>query len=308
MSKDSTLEEIEMHRNKSNEDNLRCWKALRYTKEWATSVTPALKSEDGSIAVTIEEKENLIRTASFPTPPSDDQEPPENIPGEAHNEVNKELVYRAIHLQSVKKAPVPDRINFRVIRLLWSWDAERIIALIRQCIRQGHQLYPWRIAKGILLRKPNKTDYSQVKSYRVISLLNCLGKVTEKVVAELISVWCESSVVLHQGQMGSRKQRSCTDAVARVMNRVEETWNQGKIAGLLLMDVKGAFDHVSRNQLLRRMRDMKVDGNLIKWVGSFMTDRRLQLVIDGHCGKEVNLECGVPQGSPVSPILFCDIS
>ena len=52
------------------------------------------------------------------------------------------------------------------------------------------------------------------------------------------------------------------------------------------------------------MRDMKVDGNLIKWVGSFMTDRRLQLVIDGHCGKEVNLECGVPQGSPVSPILF----
>lgn len=104
--------------------------------------------------------------------------------------------------------------------------------------------------------------------------------------------------------MGSRKQRSCVDAVARVMNRVEETWNQGKIAGLLLMDVKGAFDHVSRNQLLRSMRDMKIDGNLIKWVGSFMTDRRLQLVIDGHCGKEVNVECGVPQGSPVSPILF----
>ena len=127
-----------MHRNKSNEDNLRCWKALRYTKEWATSVTPALKSQDGSIAVTIEEKENLVRIASFPTPPSDDQEPLESIPGEAYNEVSKELVYRAIHLQSGKKAPGPDRINFRAIRLLWIRDAERIIALIRQFIRQGH--------------------------------------------------------------------------------------------------------------------------------------------------------------------------
>lgn len=63
----------------------------------------------------------------------------------------------------------------------------------------------WRIAKGVLLRKQNKSYYSQVKSYRVISLLSSLGKVAEKEAAELISDWCEKSGVLHQGQMGSRK-------------------------------------------------------------------------------------------------------
>ena len=147
-------------------------------------------------------------------------------------------------------------------------------------------------------------DYAQVKSYRVISLLNCLGKVTEKVVAELISGWCESNNLLHQGQMGSRKNRSCVDAVARVMNQVEESWQRGNVAALLLMDVKGAFDYVSRNHLLRHMKKMGVDGSLISWIASFLTDRRLQLIIDGHKCNEIKLDSGIPQGSPVSPILF----
>ena len=45
----------------------------------------------------------------------------------------------------------------------------------------------WKVAKGILLRKPNKPDYTAVKVYRVINLLNCLGKVVEKIAADAIA-------------------------------------------------------------------------------------------------------------------------
>lgn len=301
---DSNTGDTQILQRMRNEDSERCWKALKYTKEWKTTITPALKNQDGVVAVTIEEKEAMIRLANFPPPPTDDRMPPERIPGTVYKSVNNERVRRALYHQSVKKAPGPDRLNFHILRLVWKWDSNRITALIRQCIRQGHHPHAWRTAKGVLLRKPNKIDHSQVKSYRVISLLNCLGKVAEKVVADLLSEWCESSGKLHQGQMGSRKQRSCIDAVARVMNKVEEIWRRGNIAALLLMDVKGAFDHVSRCGLLHRLVDMGADGNLIAWVESFLTDRRLRLVIDGHEGDEVEIESGVPQGSPVSPILF----
>ena len=40
------------------------------------------------------------------------------------------------------------------------------------------------------------------------------------------------------------------------------------------------------------------------WTGSFLTDRKVQLVIDGHNNKEREIETGIPQGFPVSPILF----
>ena len=49
---------------------------------------------------------------------------------------------------------------------------------------------------------------------------------------------------------------------------------------------------------------MGIDGYLIKWTRSFLTDRKIQLVIDGHDNKERAIETGIPQGSPVSPILF----
>jgi hypothetical protein len=49
------------------------------------------------------------------------------------------------------------------------------------------------------------------------------------------------------------------------MNRTYEAWKQEKIAGLLLMDVKGAFDHVDHRRLLKTMIAKKLDGGLIEW-------------------------------------------
>jgi hypothetical protein len=67
---------------------------------------------------------------------------------------------------------------------------------------------------------------------------------------------------------------------------------------------KGAFNYVARKQLLKRMIQLKIPGDLIQWTNSFLTDRQIQLVIDGHTCPAASLETEVPQGSPVSPILF----
>ncbi|KKA18832.1 RNA-directed DNA polymerase, partial [Rasamsonia emersonii CBS 393.64] len=98
--------------------------------------------------------------------------------------------------------------------LLWSWDSPWIVALARQCFRLGVHPQAWKVVKGILLQKPNKPDYTLVKAYRVISLLNCLGKVIEKIAAEAISDYCETTGVLHPSQIGSHRHWSATDAVA----------------------------------------------------------------------------------------------
>lgn len=110
---------------------------------------------------------------------------------------------------------------------------------------------------------------------------------------ELISEWYERNNKPHQGQTGSRKQHSFVDEIAKVVNMVEQKWNRGKIAALLLMDFKGEFDPVSRKCLLWRMRDIKINDNFFNFVGSYMTDRRVQLIIDRQCRGEVNVESRV---------------
>lgn len=57
--------------------------------------------------------------------------------------------------------------------------------------------------------------------------------------------WCEIGHVLHRGQMRYRRQRTVIDPVARVISMVQEAWVEGKITGMLLIDVKRVFDNVS---------------------------------------------------------------
>ena len=52
------------------------------------------------------------------------------------------------------------------------------------------------------------------------------------------------------------------------------------------------------------MIEIGIDGDLILWTASFLRERQVQLVIDGHLGPEQPVNSGLPQGSPVSPILF----
>jgi hypothetical protein len=45
----------------------------------------------------------------------------------------------------------------------------------------------WKRATGLVIRKPGKDNYTKLKAYRAISLLICMGKVFENVVAELLA-------------------------------------------------------------------------------------------------------------------------
>jgi len=198
----------------------------------------------------------------------------------------------------------PDRLGFKAIRLLWEWDSQRIINVVKTSFRLGVHPRVWKEGKGVVIPKPNKPDYGVAKAYRVIMLLNCLGKVVEKVAANAIAEECERRMLLHNGQFGCRKRRSVIDAVGRLMKKVEEAWGRGKIVAVLLMDVEGAFPHVAKGNLIKRMEEMGFEADLVRRVESFMEDRKVIMSMDGKEGDSMDVETGVPQGSPVSPVLF----
>lgn len=75
-------------------------------------------------------------------------------------------------------------------------------------------------------------------------------------------------------------------------------------AAALFIDVKRAFDYVSNTRMVERMIELGIDGDIIRWTQSFLTDQGVQLVIDGHDNKGRDVEKGIPQGSLVSPIHF----
>lgn len=65
---------------------------------------------------------------------------------------------------------------------------EVVFILLSKCASAGyHPRLVWRSAIAIALRKSGKDNYSLPRSYRLIQLLECLGKVLESIQASRVS-------------------------------------------------------------------------------------------------------------------------
>jgi hypothetical protein len=128
-----------------------------------------------------------------------------------------------------------------------------IVGLTKAAVQTGRHPAVWKRTSGVVIRNPGKEDYTKLKSYRTISLLSCMGKVIEKVVAELLSDKAERRALLSDGQFGSRKKRSAIDAAAIMVDRAHAAWKEDNITGVLLMDIKAAFPSVARGRLIHAL-------------------------------------------------------
>ena len=61
--------------------------------------------------------------------------------------------------------------------------------LFQQLIQQNHHPTQWRKGLKAILRKSNKSDYSKSKAYRIITLLKCLRKVSEKIIVNKLAYY-----------------------------------------------------------------------------------------------------------------------
>jgi len=103
-----------------------------------------------------------------------------------------------------------------------------------------------------------------LKTYRIITLLNCLNKVAEKIIAMKLSYTAEiNDKLLNFDQMKDRKQRSAIDAVLNLVHDVQITKSQENTLICLLLDVKEIFDHVALKQLIKILIRLKISVNLI---------------------------------------------
>jgi hypothetical protein len=204
------------------------------------------------------------------------------------------MVEQALLSQSVKKASGPDNLCFGAIRLLSKWDTERMVRLTNAAIRTGRHPSVWKRASGVVIPKPGKDDYTKLKAYHSISLLSLMGKVVEKVVAELLSDDLKRRGILSDGQFGSRRRWSAIDAAAIMVDRAHVAWGDGHIAGVLLMDIKGAFQSVAKGRLVNLVKVRQVDGDLIRLMESFLLERIVVMVVKGNAIERNPVEAGVP--------------
>ena len=85
--------------------------------------------------------------------------------------------------------------------------------LFRECIKIGRILREWKTTRIIPLRKPDKSDYTVVKAYQLISLLYIISKAFEAVIAIRIAYLAETYELLPPNHFGALKERFTNNAL-----------------------------------------------------------------------------------------------
>ncbi len=294
------------------------WKLARWGRERSMAPKalpqfPAILDQRGVRQTSFEGKVDALRSVLFPPTPAADLE---DIPGTQYptpvpigDKISSDEVLKAITHPAADKAPGVSGIPNRFLRCVAPHILDSLTRLFQACFDLGHHPRFFKEANTVILKKPNKPDYSEPKAYRPIALLDTLGKALETVISKRLSRLAESYSLLPQQQMGARKGRSVETALESLTDAVHTVWNcstanSKKVASLLSLDVAGAFDNVSHERLLHNLRERRVPEKIVKWTSSFLRDRATSVTLEGQTSEMRAVETGIPQGSPISPVLF----
>ena len=144
---------------------------------------------------------------------------------------------------------------------------------------------------------PNDTG-----NYRPISLTCVLCKVLESIISDKIRDFLQDK--FFSGQHGFVKQKSTVSQLLESMSDWIGALEGKSSVDILYIDIAKAFDTVSHQKLLTKLKYYGITGSLLKWVEAFLSGRSQRVMIDGRSSDWANVSSGVPQGSILGPLLF----
>ena len=147
-------------------------------------------------------------------------------------------------------------------------------------------------------------ERSAAKNYHPFSLLSVYSKVFEKLVNNRIVDQLEICGLFSDSQYGFKSSQSTADILTLVSDRIGRAFNRSGATQAVALDISKAFDKVWHAGLLHKLKSYGISGQIFGLISSFLSNRRLRVVLDGKSSQEYPVNARVPQGSILGPTLF----
>ncbi|EGU79108.1 hypothetical protein FOXB_10396 [Fusarium oxysporum f. sp. conglutinans Fo5176] len=254
-----------------------------------------------------------VRDALWPDGTSDEQQVPPDQPAvdperttlTASQDLTLGDVQDLIARAPTGKAAGPDLLAYEGMKMAQKELLPYLHHLFAACLRLGHHPAAFKQASTVMLRKPDKDDYEQPKSWRPVALLPCMGKLLEKIFTHRLKLLALDHNLLPNMQFGTPG-KCTTKALQFLLNNVYAAWvrKDRRLATLMGLDITGAYDRVDRVKLMKILEQAGIPDWMLRFIWSFLTDRNTDMRLPGFTSSKFWVNIGIPQGSPLSPILF----
>ena len=196
----------------------------------------------------------------------------------------------------------PDGLPARILRRCSKALARPVALIGRQLLRSGEWPDGWKLHWIFPLHK--KKTRADAAHYRGIHITSRLSKTLERLLASLFGPFLEATGAYGSNQFAYSQGRGVRDALAYNVLQWLTAFHAKRTVALYCSDVSGAFDRVSAQRLLRRLRAKGLHPKLLSLLSSWLSPRKSHVIVDGHMSDIRVLEDSVFQGTDLGPKLW----
>ena len=221
-----------------------------------------------------------------------------------HNiSVTPKMIRKVVMNLDLSKASGPDCIPVVVLKNCEPELSYILPELFNKCLKESCFPDCWKASSVVAVFK-NVGERSTAKNYCPVSLLSVVSKVFEKLVNNRIVDNLEKFGLFSDFQCGFRSSQSTADLLTVVSDRIARAFNMSGATPAMALDISKAFDRVWHAGLVHKLTSNGISGQIFDLICSFLSNRRLRVVLDGKSSQEYPVNAGVPQGSILGPTLF----
>ena len=137
-------------------------------------------------------------------------------------------------------------------------------------------------------------------------MISCVSKVMERMVAARLYYSAETRGILNNQQAGFRKGRGCEDQITKVIQAIQDGFNNKVMerSVLVLLDFSKAYVTVWREKLIIALLEQGVPSGIERWLRGFLDNRQARVRFKGELSRSRAIRQGLPQGSVPSYCFF----
>ena len=141
-------------------------------------------------------------------------------------------------------------------------------------------------------------------NYRPISLLSNFDNILERIVHNRLYKLFEDNKLVYNLQFAFRQKHSTTHALIDLSEKIREQLDSRKYGCRIFINFQKPFDTVDHTVLTQKLNYYTVRGKANNWFSSYLKNRTQFVTINGFNSELKKINCGVPQGSILGPLLF----
>ena len=126
----------------------------------------------------------------------------------------------------------------------------------------------------------------------------------EAIIRDHVLKFLTANQLLSEKQYGFMKGRSTVTQLLKVMDDWTRWLENGGQIDVVYTDLEKAFDKVPHKMLIAKLKTLKLSESVIKWIESFLMNRRQRVKINDSMSRWTPVVSGIPQGTVLGPLLF----